>query len=596
MSKILKLIKILHPTGFAIAFMLIFSSIVFYVDKKLSEEKMGTQMDNLSVNVQNYFQDVLGSQLSSLLNDSLIQYRFVDTTYTINMLGVNSTDTTARIPNLKVGYIRVRYCDAIVDQVKYDIDLSKMYLGANNNSPFDKQQYVNTNGITVYPHYIITDYKNNDSAQFKKEIMQFMNDSIETFHKYNKESGGKRSRLYFDVNDFGTDIQYIPVIMPSVTTAVKIDSATGRTTKASYISIICYALFPLDYFMEGLLKHNIDVTVKYDWNDEYIYGDKVTTNKLLNQIHGQSITVTAGRGNNFTVTFAPNEKFPREWTFFPMVYILLLLISILFCFTLWFFLKQIKQREIALEQSITELKIVNDIKDKFFSIIAHDLRNPIVGMLNVSALFNEYYNNMSLQEAEKSINKLVKSITKLFKMLENLLQWASVSTGDMKLNILPQKIEQLVNLAFDDVDIMIQEEEIELIFENNTTTDVCCDANMINSVLRNLISNAIKYSGGSNKVTVQANNYFKDNRYVVITVKDEGIGMNKDTLSKLFQLDAKFYNRETLGMAGSRLGLILCKEFIDKHDCKIWVESEIGKGSEFKFTLLKCVEDLTPVR
>jgi len=386
------------------------------------------------------------------------------------------------------------------------------------------------------------------------------------------------------------------VIMPSVTTAVKIDSATGRTTKASYISIICYALFPLDYFMEGLLKHNIDVTVKYDWNDEYIYGDKVTTNKLLNQIHGQSITVTAGRGNNFTVTFAPNEKFPREWTFFPMVYILLLLISILFCFTLWFFLKQIKQREIALEQSITELKIVNDIKDKFFSIIAHDLRNPIVGMLNVSALFNEYYNNMSLQEAEKSINKLVKSITKLFKMLENLLQWASVSTGDMKLNILPQKIEQLVNLAFDDVDIMIQEEEIELIFENNTTTDVCCDANMINSVLRNLISNAIKYSGGSNKVTVQANNYFKDNRYVVITVKDEGIGMNKDTLSKLFQLDAKFYNRETLGMAGSRLGLILCKEFIDKHDCKIWVESEIGKGSEFKFTLLKCVEDLTPVR
>jgi len=588
MSKILKLIKILHPIGFAIGFMLIFSSIVFYTDKELSEEKIGTQMENLSANVQSYFSEVLGIKIGSLLIDSLVQYRFVDTTYTINTLGINSADTTAKIPNLVIGYMRVRYNDA-ASEVGTDVDLSKLYLGANNNVPYNEQCYVNPNGITVYPHYVITDYA--DSVRLDKKITKFMNDSIKTFHKYNEETGGSRSRLYFDVNDFGTNIKYIPVIMPSVTSTFKTDPVTGRQTTVSYVSIICYALIPLNYFVKELLKYNIDITVKYNWNNKYIYGDSVTTDKLLNQIHGQSVTATAGRGNNFTVTFAPNEKFQREWTFFPMVYVLLLLISILFCFTLQFFLKQIKQREVALEQYITELKTVNDIKDKFFSIIAHDLRDPIIGMLNVSALFNEYYNRMSLDEAEKTISKLVKSTTKLFRMLENLLQWANVSSGDMKLNILPQKIEQLVKLAFDDIDIMIQEEDIELIFENNTTTDVCCcDANMINAVLRNLISNAIKFSYGSKKVTVQVNNYFRDNRYVVITVKDEGIGMNKDTLSKLFQLDTKFYNRETLGRTGSRLGLILCKELIDKHDCKIWAESEIGKGSEFKFTLLKYVD------
>jgi len=587
MNKILKLLNILQPIGFAIAFLLIFSSIIYFVDKKLSEEKLATKMEYLSIDIVNHFREELMSKLPTLLADSLVQYWLVDTTVTINMLGINTKDTSAKIPGCMVGYIKVRYSDAPLDYSL--VDLTKMYLGENLNTPYEEQISINPNGLPVYPHLLM--FAHPDSALIADNVMKFMNDNIEFFHQYNKDVGGKRRYLYLEVNDFGTEKLYLPLIIPASRKVV--DEKTG--INMTFIQLLRYVLYPLDNFMGELLKHNIDITVKYEWHNKYMYGDSITAEKLLNKPHGHQMTVCIDRGNDMTITFAPNKEFPREWTFFPTVYIILVVISVLFCLTLWFFLKQIKQREVALKQrevaltqSNTELKIANNTKDKFFSIIAHDLRNPIMAMLNIATVFDVHYHKMSASESKESINILIKATTHLSKMLENLLQWSSVSVGSIETNILKNKIDSIVYFTFRDIELQAQSKDITLIFEDNTVADVYCDIDMINTILRNLISNAIKFSEKGKKIIVKTNDYSEDNRYIVVTVKDEGVGMNPNMLNKLFQLNTKFTTTGTSGESGTGLGLILCKEFIDKHNCKIWVESEIGIGTEFKFTLLKC--------
>jgi signal transduction histidine kinase len=110
---------------------------------------------------------------------------------------------------------------------------------------------------------------------------------------------------------------------------------------------------------------------------------------------------------------------------------------------------------------------------------------------------------------------------------------------------------------------------------------------MIDTILRNLISNAIKFSESGKKISVIIDNHLEDDNYVVFSVKDQGVGMSPETIEKLFRIDAKVSTKGTSGEPGTGLGLILCKEFIDKHSCRIWAESVINEGTEFKFTLPK---------
>ena len=581
MSKILKLINKLHPIGFAIVFLVIFSIPIYLVDKELSEKRLEAKMEHLSIDVTNYFSKVLGTKLSSLVSDSLTRYWFVDTSTAINMLGINTPDTADKIPGIMAGYIKARYSDEQFDEGI--VDITKMYLGKIPNIPLEEQITRNANGTFIYPDFLVTTHK--DSAFVANNILKFLNNNLDVFYEFNSTGGGTRRYLYLDVNNFGTDKLYIPFITP---TARRVNE--GNITMV-YINLVRYILYPLDNLMDGLKEYNIHITVKNNQNGKYILGDSITAENLFNEIHSRRITVNLDRGNYITVTFVPTKAFPRERAFFPYIYIILFIISILFCVTLWFFLKQIKEREIALERSNTELKTATTVKRKFLSIITNDIQNPVAGMLNISTLFGNYYNNPTIKEADKSINKLVKAINKLFKSLENLQQWMLIYTDDVKLNISQNNIHTIIKSTLENIEIQAQDEGIELFFEDNIAiaTDVYCDAKMINTVLQNLISNAIKFSGQGKKVIVQTNNH-SNNKYITVTVKDEGIGMNEETLSKLFQLDVDVktksftnkYSSDTLG-----LGLILCKEIIDKHNTEIWAESEIGKGSEFKFTLLK---------
>ena len=574
-----KKITFLQPIIFTILFLLIFSAVVYKVDKDLSEEKINSKLNHLLNNVDNYIKENLENKLNVLISDSLVQYFIVDTTKTINLLGINSNDSTMLKKNYMAGYMKVRYSDAALDSGF--VDKTKMYFGKNSKVPYEQQISKTSNGINVLPSRLVTHHKNNSFIE--KKIIEFMNDNIEYFHQFNKISGGDKKIFYFEINDFGTGIPYIPIVKPFTRRVVHDISNEVMV----YITFIIYVLYPLDDLIDGLFKLNIDVSIKNKSNDKYIYGDSVIENKLLNSKYGKQILSHLNRGNDFIITFAPNKHFSREWTFFPVVYILLFIISILFYFTLSFFIKKLRRKELVLKQANKALQTSNYTKDKFFSIISHDLRNPIMGLLNISYVFNDYYKNMSVEKIERTIDLLIKSITHIARMLENLLEWSRTSTGNIKLNILQNNIDMIVKLTLEDVASQAQSKNINLIFENTTTSEVYCDANMINTILRNLISNAIKFSKTHSKITIITDDYLKDNKYIVVTIKDEGIGMDTDTLNKLFRLDTKISTKGTMGEGGTGLGLILCKEFIDKHNCQIWVESEIDKGTEFKFTLLK---------
>ena len=590
MNKIIKLLKLLHPISFTILFMVIFSSIVYYVDRELSDEKMDSNLESLTHNIRNYIIEELGIKLSNTVSDSLIKYCFVDTTTKINILGINTIDSNAIIKNYMLGYMKVRYSDIAQDTGK--VDLTKMYLGKKSGIPYNKQVHKNPNGINIYPHFLITNRK--DSLQIANNIMKFMNDNIDVFHKFNSDAGGSRRDFYLEVNDFGTEVMYIPMVRPFTRrTIIKADDTSSTIQSFMYINLIGYALFPLDIFIEGLLKYNIDITIKNDWNKNYIYGDSTIENNILKRKHSRQISVNINRGNDFKVSFAPNEAFSREWTFFPVVYVILFAISILLYITLHFFLNQIKKNENELEKANIDLRVANKTKDKLFSIISHDLKNSVGALSNIASIFQDYYTDMTAEETTKNINILVNCVSRIGKMLENILQWSFINMGSIKFEPNKYNIDDIVGMTTDNVITQANNKNIELIYENNSEEKyVLCDDNMINIVLRNLISNAIKFTEKGKKIKVQIDKYFDNNKtkdindkYILISVIDEGIGIDKEVLDNLLSKDVKITTKGTANESGTGLGLILCKEFIDNHNCKIWVESEKGKGTKFKFTL-----------
>ncbi|MCL2039549.1 MAG: HAMP domain-containing histidine kinase [Bacteroidetes bacterium] len=589
MSKIIKLLTSSHPITLTIAFLLIFSSIIYYVDNNLANEKIDARLQHLAIDIEHYMLTELFNRIDKIATDSLVQYCFVDSNYTINMLGVNVIDSGAIVKDCIAGYISVFYGDNAID-TGVNIDLSKMQIGPREGMPLEKQFSINPNAIVVHPHKMITKHKDNDAIASK--IIATMYENIDVFHDFNKDAGGRRRKIYLDVNNFGTDVTYIPFIAPAINRSTKMN-AIGDVISVSYITVLRYIMLPLDVFMEGLLQYNVDITIHSLWNDKYIYGDAASEYKLLNNPHNQKRQVSLNRGNDCVIVFAPNSNFGKEWTFFPSVYILLVIISILFYITLSVFINHIRKKEKELVRSNADLKVANNTKDKFFSIIAHDLRNSISSLSNVAIVFEEYYNNMTPEEAMQNIKTLVNTSSNTGKMLENLLQWSRVNMDSIKFKPTECKIDDIVNTTFNDVSIQSNSKDIKLIYENNTDGFVHCDADMINIVLRNLVSNAIKFSNKGKRVSVLVDiwlndrNYVDEN-YVMVSVKDEGIGINSDEIKELFKIDNKVTKTGTAGETGTGLGLILCKELIDRHNCRIWVESEENKGTEFKFTLSKC--------
>jgi len=241
-----------------------------------------------------------------------------------------------------------------------------------------------------------------------------------------------------------------------------------------------------------------------------------------------------------------------------------------------------KLAELALKESETKLRQLNVDKDRFISILGHDLKNPFNNILGFSEVLIEDIRNLNTDEIEdiaKNINTSAKITNKL---LEDILLWARTQQG--KIPYKPQKLSlsstcrnilEILNPSAYAKNIAIYDSSVD-------HTDVYSDADMLKTILLNLVSNAIKFTYSGGKITINAE---QNSENVIISVSDNGIGIPPENLTKLFNISEVLTTKGTAGETGTGLGLLLCKEFVEKHGGKIWVDSEVGKGSQFKFTL-----------
>jgi signal transduction histidine kinase len=242
-----------------------------------------------------------------------------------------------------------------------------------------------------------------------------------------------------------------------------------------------------------------------------------------------------------------------------------------------------KQEETDLIQKNKELERLNVQKDKFFSIMAHDLRAPFNGFLGLTEIIAKETPSLLSGEIQAIGETMWRSANNLYKLLENLLQWSQMEQGLIPFN---PGVLRLLTFAEESLTTELQtaeNKEIEVTFDIPSDIYVLADARMLRSILSNLYSNAIKFTPKGGEITISSR-YSSVDR-VEISIQDTGIGMSKDIQNSLFRLNKQMNREGTDGELNTGLGLFLSKEFIEKHNGTIWVESEEGKGSTFSFTI-----------
>jgi two-component system, sensor histidine kinase and response regulator len=244
--------------------------------------------------------------------------------------------------------------------------------------------------------------------------------------------------------------------------------------------------------------------------------------------------------------------------------------------------QQVKERTAELEAQKQELKQANASKDKFFSIIAHDLRAPFVGLLGLTEVFTESVESFTPEDIQQGMKSLQQTAQNVYTLVENLLTWARLQRGLVEFFPEELVINGIVRQTLELFHTNAAQKQITLRNLATATTLAYADRNMIHTVLRNLLSNALKFTTSEGVITVSAT---QSPTHVEITVADTGTGIAKKDLAKLFRIDVKYSHPGTAGEKGSGLGLILCKELVEKNGGKLSVESKIRKGTTFRFTL-----------
>jgi signal transduction histidine kinase len=244
--------------------------------------------------------------------------------------------------------------------------------------------------------------------------------------------------------------------------------------------------------------------------------------------------------------------------------------------------RQIAEANRQLTESEHNLLELNATKDKFFSIIAHDLKNPFTSLLSITDLLLQDFEHADEEDKHLGMKRVNDAIKEIYSLLENLLTWSRAQTGRISFEPRPFNLS---NVVFENINLhRVPAERKGIRLQAEVEEDIMAfgDRDMINTVVRNLLSNAVKFTGEGKKIAVKVK---KNSHEVEVRVKDEGMGISKENLNMLFRIDMKYKAKGTHGERGTGLGLILCKEFIERHGGKIGVKSKIDQGSTFYFTI-----------
>jgi signal transduction histidine kinase/ligand-binding sensor domain-containing protein len=271
----------------------------------------------------------------------------------------------------------------------------------------------------------------------------------------------------------------------------------------------------------------------------------------------------------------------------------ILLVGMLIALYIRWRLTQLVREKKILEQKVLErtqeivrqkdeLNELNSTKDKFFSILAHDLKGPFSSLYSMSETLNDNYNTLEEPDKRTGLQKIHKLAELTYKLLENLLTWSRSQRGGMVFSPVRFSLSRLVEVNINLNKTAANEKGIMLSNKVEENIYVFGDSEMIHTVLRNLISNAVKFTPSGKRVTVEVK---EQPEWYEVLVADQGVGISAENMQKLFRIDVKYKTTGTAGETGTGLGLVLCREFVEKNGGKIWCESQENSGTTFHFTL-----------
>ena len=245
---------------------------------------------------------------------------------------------------------------------------------------------------------------------------------------------------------------------------------------------------------------------------------------------------------------------------------------------------ELKEAEKKLAEANARLEEEVATKDKFFSIISHDLRSPFTALLGYTRMIDDDFDSFSREELQEAIKALHSTSENLFELLEGLLTWSRIQRGVLELNPENVNLNEVVNELFELMHPVADKKQIALINETLPNTMVYADPDMLRGIIRNLVSNSLKFTPEGGTISIK---HFAEENVDSITVSDTGIGIDKNNLDKIFRIDVHHTTPGTNNEPGTGLGLILVKELVEKHGGVIEIESEKGKGTNITFTLPK---------
>lgn len=246
-------------------------------------------------------------------------------------------------------------------------------------------------------------------------------------------------------------------------------------------------------------------------------------------------------------------------------------------------ISELKAKELQIKEQNIKLKELNAMKDKFISIIAHDLKNPFTNLLGFIQLLLQTHKAISKEKRNKYLNIVSDSAWQIYRLLENLLTWSRLNQNNIQISTIEVSINQVIRDAASFYQNIALQKNIKLTFQETHNEIVLADINMLQTILRNLVNNAIKFTPENGEIIID---YKKNgNNFLVISVQDNGIGIPKNKQRKLFTFQDKYIRTGSNKEEGTGMGLILCKEFVEKNKGEIWVKSTEQKGSTFYFTV-----------
>ncbi len=241
-----------------------------------------------------------------------------------------------------------------------------------------------------------------------------------------------------------------------------------------------------------------------------------------------------------------------------------------------------KQAELTINMQNEELITLNSAKDRFIIILAHDIRSPFGSILNLLEILLKDFQSFDMKTIEQYLNVIDSSAKSNFSLLDDILTWIMANSNKIDFEPVNYSIHSVYNEIIELFIPIARSKDIEIIHSLTDDLNVFADVNMLKTILRNLISNSIKFTNKNG--TIKISTEVKEGK-IITSISDNGLGMESETINRLFNIRNNITAHGTANEQGTGLGLLICKEFVERHNGEIWVENELGKGSDFKFSL-----------